>query len=154
LHTTIEIWQTDGSGEAVKKSAKMEKRKKLLECDIKLALRADIERLEAGLRITDGGKEQMVKYGGTAEPGWIDITAEDKKGHTVVIELKRGKAGRRAVGQILGYMGALMDDNKQIRGILVAKKFSPQGRAAARPAPRLQLTRLQSLHLKQMVASR
>jgi endonuclease len=109
------------------------------ERDLQRALRANIKQLEAGLTITDGGKEQIVKYGGKAEPGRIDITAEDRKGVKVVIELKRGKAGRRAVGQILGYMGVLMRGNKPIRGILVAAEFSPQGIAAAVPVPNLQL---------------
>ncbi len=109
------------------------------ERDLQHALRANIKQLEAGLTIADGGKERIVKYGGKAEPGRIDITAEDRKGATVVIELKRGKAGRRAIGQILGYMGILMRGNKPIRGILVAAEFSPQGIAAAFPVPNLQL---------------
>lgn len=110
-----------------------------IERDLKAALCGDIARLEAGLEIADGGKERMVVYGGDAKPGWIDITCKDAKGATVVIELKRGKAGRRAVGQILGYMGVLMRDTKRVRGILVAKEFSPQGRAAASMVPTLQL---------------
>ena len=109
------------------------------EGDLQRALRANIKQLEAGLTISDGGKERIVKYGGKAEPGRIDITAKDGKGVTVVIELKRGKAGRRAIGQLLGYMGILMRDNKPIRGILVAAEFSPQGIAAAFPVPNLQL---------------
>jgi RecB family endonuclease NucS len=111
------------------------------ERDLKCALHADAEQLEARLTITDGGKEQIVKYGGKAEPGFIDITAKDRDGTTVVIELKAGKAGRHAIGQILGYMGVLMQGKKPIRGILVAKEFSPQGIAAARPVPNLQLSK-------------
>src|SRR4029077_2516811 len=91
--------------------------------------------------ITDGGKEQIVKYGGKANSGFIDITAKDGDGTTAVIELKAGKAGRRAIGQILGYMGVLMRGKKLIRGILVAKACSPQGIAAARPVPNLQLSK-------------
>jgi RecB family endonuclease NucS len=113
------------------------------ERDLKHALHKNIGQLETELKITDGGKEQIVKYGGMAEPGFIDITAEDRKGATVVIELKKGKAGRRAIGQILGYMGIRMREKKRIRvrGILVAEDFSPQGIAAARPVPNLQLSR-------------
>lgn len=117
----------------------MKPKKWKTERDLKTVLCHDIEQLEAGLRITDGGKEQEIHYGGSANPGRIDITCKDKHGATVVIELKRGKAGRRAVGQILGYMGVLMRDNKSVRGILVAKEFSPQGRAAASTVPALQL---------------
>jgi endonuclease len=71
--------------------------------------------LEPGLEISDGGEEQMV------ESGRIDITAKDRNGATVVIELKAGKAGRRAIGQILAYMGDFTQDKKQIRGIVVAE---------------------------------
>jgi len=112
---------------------------RILERDLHRALRDKIGRLETGLKIADRGKEREVKYGGASNPGRIDITAEDRRGATVVIELKRGKVGRRAVGQILGYMGALTLRKKSIRGILVAKRFSPQGIAAARMVPSLQL---------------
>jgi RecB family endonuclease NucS len=112
---------------------------RFLEHNLKHALRAKVGRLEPGLKIA--AVEQTVKFGGTAKPGRIDITAKDRHGATVVIELKRGKVGRRAIGQILGYMGALMLHKKSIRGILVAKEFSPQGIAAARPVPALQLRR-------------
>lgn len=114
---------------------------RFLETDLNRALRDKIGRLESGMKILDGGKGRTVKFGGTAEPGRIDITAEDRHGVTVVIELKRGKAGRGDIGQILGYMGALMLHKKSIRGILVAKEFSPQGIAAARPVAALQLRR-------------
>jgi Endonuclease NucS len=104
-----------------------------IERDLQAALRRNIEQLEAGLKISDGGREHVV------ESGRIDITAEDRKGGTVVIELKAGEAGRSAVGQILAYMGDLTDSRKPIRGILVAGEFSPRAIAAARVVPDLQL---------------
>lgn len=106
-----------------------------IERDLQAALRKknNIEQIEPRLKIIDGGKEQIV------ESGRIDITAEDNDGVTVVIELKAVKAGRRAIGQILAYMGDLSDGKKQIRGILVAEDFSPQAVAAARIVPNLQL---------------
>ena len=70
-----------------------------LERDLQMALRANIEQLEPALTITDGGSERIV------ESGRIDITARDKDGCTVVIELKTGVADRDAVGQIRSYMG-------------------------------------------------
>jgi hypothetical protein len=106
-----------------------------IERDLQLALRINIEQLESGLKITDGGKEQQVDSG----RGRIDITAEDKNGATVVVELKRGEAGRRAIGQILAYMGNLTAEKKSVRGILVAKDFSPEAVAAARVVPSLKL---------------
>jgi hypothetical protein len=104
-----------------------------IERDLQRALRKEIVQLESGLRITDGGKEQNV------DSGRIDITAEDRNGATVVIELKAGGADRDAIGQILAYMGDLAVKQKQVRGILVAGEFSPRAIAAARVVPNLQL---------------
>lgn len=104
-----------------------------LERDLQAALRANIEQLEHGLKIVDGNKEQ------TVESGRIDITAQDRNGATVIIELKAGTADREAVAQILAYMGDLMRTGKPVRGILVAGDFPPRTYAAARAVPNLQL---------------
>lgn len=104
-----------------------------LERDLQLALRKNIERLESGLKIVDGNKEQIV------DSGRIDITAEDSSGTTVIIELKAGAADREAVAQILAYMGDLMQTRNAVRGILVAGDFPPRTLAAARAVPNLQL---------------
>jgi RecB family endonuclease NucS len=106
-----------------------------LERDLQHALRipANIEELEAGLKITDGGREQ------TITAGRIDITAEDREGATVILELKAGEAGREAIGQILAYMGDLSRTKKAVRGILVARDFSYDAKAAARVVPNLRL---------------
>jgi hypothetical protein len=104
-----------------------------IERDLQHALRAQIEQLEAGLEVTDGGKEKQVSA------GRIDITAKDKKGAAVVIELKAGEADRDAIGQILGYMGDMSLENKAVRGILVAGGFAPRAVAAARVVPNLRL---------------
>jgi RecB family endonuclease NucS len=117
------------------------------------ALRSDIRRLESGLTIADV-EERVVSYtrfdsdGQKSKPGRIDIRGTDKRGATVIIELKAGKAGRRAIGQILGYRGALMGPKKPVRGFLIAKRFSPQGRAAARCVCALELRKISSLLLK------
>lgn len=70
-----------------------------LERDMQAALRIAIEQLEPGITIIDDGVERSV------ESGFIDITARDSSGATVVIELKAGAAGQRAVAQMLSYMG-------------------------------------------------
>jgi transposase-like protein len=44
-----------------------------LERDLQSALRGNIEQLETGLKITDGGKEQKVAS------GFIDVTAKDRR---------------------------------------------------------------------------
>ena len=108
-----------------------------LERDMQSALRGAIEQLEPGLVVTDGGAERSVAS------GFIDITASDGNGATVVIELKTGTAKRDAIGQVLSYMGDVAADepNRPIRGILVAGDFDSKARAAARMVPSLSLRR-------------
>ena len=107
-----------------------------LERDMQEALRNNITSLDASLRIIDGNKERLV------DSGRIDITCEDGKS-IVVIELKAGKADSRAIGQILGYMGDLQEEEsgKPVRGILVAHDFDRRAKAAARVVPTLTLMR-------------
>ena len=104
-----------------------------LERDLQNVLRANIAQLDPILTITDGGK-QIIPVG-------IDITARDQAGTTVVIELKTGTADRDAIGQVLAYMGELMASTASVRGILIARDFSPRAVAAARAAPNVQLVR-------------
>lgn len=107
-----------------------------LEKDLQQALRANIGQLEDGLRITDGGKERKVTS------GFIDITAEDSDGRTVVIELKADEADKTAIGQILSYMGDLGDvTDAPVRGILVAAGFSTSAISASRAVPNVELSR-------------
>lgn len=107
-----------------------------LERDLQNALRSNIDQLEAGLTITDGGSERKVAS------GFMDITARDQSGATVVIELKKaGVSDRDAVGQIFGYMGDLTESTRSVCGILVAGDFSPCVIAAAKAVPNLRLVR-------------
>ncbi len=104
-----------------------------LERDLQLGLRRSIDQLEPGLMIIDGDRER------TVSSGRIDITARDKEGTTVVIELKAVPADRDAIGQILSYMGDLTDGTAPVRGVLIAPEFLPRAVAAARAAPNVQL---------------
>jgi hypothetical protein len=108
-----------------------------LERDMQAAIRHNISQVENNLCITDGGRERSV------ETGFIDITAEDNEGIPVVIELKTGVAGQRAVAQVLSYMGSVMDEEERddVRGILIASEFDGRARAAARVIPSLTLMR-------------
>jgi endonuclease len=104
-----------------------------LERDLQLNLRRSIEQLEPGLTVIDGDREQ------TVASGRIDITARDQGGATVVIELKAGTADRDAIGQVLAYMGDLMEQDARVRGILVAREFTPRAMSAARAAGSVRL---------------
>lgn len=105
-----------------------------LERDLQRALRGNIEQLEPGLKITDGGTER------TVDAGRIDITAEDDGGNIVVIELKAGTAGMDSIGQILSYMGSIESpEGKDVRGILVAYDFDERLVMAAKAVPNISL---------------
>jgi RecB family endonuclease NucS len=105
-----------------------------LERDLQKALRSNIEQLEQGLKIIDGGKER------TTKAGRIDITAEDQQSAIVVIELKAGAANPDCIAQILSYIGALNEEEQRpLRGILVAGDFPPRVVFASRAVPNLQL---------------
>ena len=100
---------------------------------MQVALRHNIKNLNPDLKIIDDGAERSVNS------GFIDITCEDTK-NIVVVELKAGKADSRAIGQILGYMGDLQEEEeKSVRGILVAHDFDRRAKAAARVVPTLEL---------------
>jgi len=105
-----------------------------LERDMQAALRRNIASLDPSLKIIDDGAERAVNS------GFIDITCDD--GNTiVVVELKAGKADRNAMGQILSYMGDLLEEEggKPVRGILVAHDFDARMKSAARVVPTLAL---------------
>jgi RecB family endonuclease NucS len=52
--------------------------------------------------------------------GIIDILGKDKNGNIVVLELKRGRATLDAVSQLKRYTDNLSEENRNLRGILVA----------------------------------
>ncbi len=109
-----------------------------LERDLQEALRHNIEQLESGLSIVDEGKEL------TTESGRIDITAEDKEGSLVVIELKSGTASPDSIAQILSYMSTLSEEkNQDVRGILVAGDFSSRVLHASKSVENLKLKKYQ-----------
>lgn len=90
-----------------------------LEKDLKSYLSSNLSEIEEGLELLDNG----IEYKTSA--GYIDLLAKDKDENIVVIELKVGKGKDSAIGQILGYIGALSEEynNNKIRGIIVASDF-------------------------------
>ena len=108
-----------------------------LERDMQQFLRGEIASLEPGLTILDDGAERAVLS------GFIDILARDVNGATVVIELKAGKTDARVIGQVLGYMGDIAeeDEPQSLQGIIVAHEFDQRTKSAARAVPNLRLVR-------------
>jgi RecB family endonuclease NucS len=112
-----------------------------LERGLQRTLRDNIAQLEPGLRIIDEGREHR------CAAGLIDILCEDRDGALVLIELKAGLARDAALGQMLGYMGAITREmttdgkyaGRVVRGIMVAKEFSDRVRHASVAVPNLRL---------------
>lgn len=107
-----------------------------LEKDMQRALRRNIQTLEQGLTIIDGGNERHT------EAGFIDITARDDEGKSVVIELKAPIAKPEVIAQTLAYMQSLQNEDQcEVRGIIVASDFVDRVKLAARQIPNLKLVK-------------
>jgi hypothetical protein len=126
----------EDGGTSVSETEESQQQRFSLERDMQAALRRNIHAFDASLRVIDDGAERAVSS------GLIDITCEDDAS-VVIVELKAGKADSRAIGQILGYMGDILEEEggKQVRGILVAHDFDKRAKAAARVVPTLTLKR-------------
>lgn len=63
--------------------------------------------------------------------GRIDVLADTDDGE-VVIEIKRGRAGDRALGQLLGYVSRRQEevDEGEVRGLLIAENFTKRVKIA------------------------
>lgn len=128
------------TGEAADNSEPLDSgaQKLSLERDMQAALRRNIKQLADTLTIIDDGAERSVSS------GLVDITCHDSSDNAlVVIELKAGKADSRAIGQILGYMGDLAEEEpgRTVRALLVAHDFDRRSQSAARVVPALHLIR-------------
>lgn len=105
-----------------------------LEKDLQRALRLNIQSLEEGLEITDGGSERHT------EAGFIDILARDGQGRLVIIELKAPIAKPEVIAQTLAYMQAVQSkDQCEVRGIIIASDFVERVKLAAKQIPNLKL---------------
>lgn len=106
-----------------------------IEKDLQIYLANKLNEIETGLTLIG------TEYGTKA--GFIDILCKDKNGKLVVIETKAGKAKDAALGQILGYIGALIESEKQenIRGILVASGFDDRVVIASKAVQNISLTK-------------
>lgn len=106
-----------------------------IEKDLQIYLSNRLSEIEPGLILIG------TEYGTSA--GFIDILCKDGTGNYVVIETKAGKAKDAALGQILGYIGALIEDGikERIRGILVASDFDNRIVYASKAIQNISLTK-------------
>ena len=116
-----------------------------LEKDLQQYLSSRVNELEQGLVLVENG----VEY--STEAGRIDLLAKDSSNNLVVVELKAVKAKDSALGQLLGYIGCLSQENKNIRGILVASEFEKRVIFAAKALPNIKLIKYElSFKLKEI----
>lgn len=107
-----------------------------LERDLQEAIRRNIQILEPDLQIIDGGTER------NTAAGRIDITARDRQGRIVIIELKAPTAKPEVIAQTLAYMEAVrVEEQAEVRGIIVASDFADRVKLAARQIPNLRLVK-------------
>jgi endonuclease len=109
-----------------------------LERDVHRYLASHLAKLEPGLTLHEDGVEYQT------DAGRIDILAIDTNQQLVAIEIKAGKAGDRALGQLLGYVGCLSCQEVirgQIRGILVAADFDNRVVYACKSLPNVKLVK-------------
>jgi restriction system protein len=72
--------------------------------------------------------------------GRLDLLCQDKEGNYVVVELKRHLGTDQVVGQILRYMGWVMENYRtdSVRGIIVVAKKDPLLSYAVAAVPNIQ----------------
>ena len=100
------------------------------EKDLQNFLSQNLDRIEPGLRLYKDGIEFPV---GRKR---IDILALDQENQLVVIELKVSRGHDRTVGQILHYIGWVIENEARkdqvVRGIIIAKEITEDIRIALR----------------------
>jgi len=97
----------------------IDERQSLREKLLKKALEKNPSVLEKGLKLVRGGRQYPT------DDSNIHLLMQDKNGHYVVVEMKKGKTEDGVVGQTLRYMGWIrqnLSKAKVVRGIIVVVK--------------------------------
>jgi RecB family endonuclease NucS len=99
--------------------------------------------LEFNLELLEKGLAFIARQHPTST-GPLDILARDARGRWLVIELKKGRAADRVVGQLLRYMDFIITEKangnaSQVRGFIVAPDPDSRLVAAVRGAGRTPL---------------
>ena len=73
--------------------------------------------------VIEKGLKLVEKEFDTKEVGKIDLLLTDKKGQTVVVELKKGRKSDDVVGQLSRYMGwVIKNRSEKVRGIVIVSE--------------------------------
>ncbi len=112
----------------------------LVEVDLQKFLSRNLGAIEKGL--TPDPEYELREY--KSDVGRLDFLCRDARGNWVVVELKVGRAGDDAIGQILGYMSWVRDNlsnGSTVRGILVSRDATDRAKAAIKLTPALSMKR-------------
>ncbi|MDO8612997.1 MAG: endonuclease NucS [Dehalococcoidia bacterium] len=102
------------------------------ESELHAYLAENLDRLEPGLEPFD--PENYIERP-TDDGGRIDLLCRDSEGRVVVVELKKGRADDKVIGQLAWYMGWARErlaNGDAVRGLIVAHVISERLRRAAR----------------------
>jgi len=119
-----------------------------LERDLHSFLARSVNIIEPGLVLQSDGIEYQI------DAGRIDLLAKDINGQLVVIELKAGIAKDAALGQLLGYIGCISENNEKaiVRGILIASDFDKRVIYGAKALPQIKLVKYKvSFQLEEII---
>lgn len=129
-----------GLGSMVNDKTQIQQSSHELEAQLQFKIANNLNKIEAGLELIG------IEY--PTNVGRIDILALDRNGLYVVIELKKGMAGDKTVGQVTRYMGVISEQfNQRPRGMIIARDFNEQLRASAKMIPDLKLVRYDQIKL-------
>ena len=116
-----------------------------LENDLRDYLATNLSSIEKGLTLIE-------KEYDTKEAGRIDLLCKDKNGTSVVIELKKGRKSDEVVGQILRYIGWVMNNqNPKVRGIIIVNE--PDGKLEFAVVPLKNLIEIKYYKVKFEISS-
>lgn len=107
---------------------------------------SNFERIFGGELVLFEDDEGNIGQQYSTEVGNIDILAEEPSSNSlVVIELKKGRESDKVVGQILRYMGWVVENlcsnNQQIKGIIICKEADAKLNYALKMAGNIELKR-------------
>jgi Endonuclease NucS len=107
------------------------RRRRVAERHIEQVILHHLEEIEPGLTLV--GRQL------TTPVGRLDLLCKDAAGTYVVLEIKRAQGTDRVVGQILRYMGWVIETKGPARGIIIVQSSDPRLSSAIQAATNIQI---------------